>query len=203
MDLLSIRHHPLPIGHGYQLYWLTSNGQTMEVIVTSVAEVVERWVEIVTGLHHGGAVGSVFIQWGPRTPPTSCDTLQICVSPHILIFQISCCETLENVERLRAFLDMSTMRFVGVAIQPIRDRLSGYGMRITQIREIRQLVLERFGVRGGTIEEMAEQYLGLYGMQRPARVMASDWSIPMLTEDQVFVAATYVYIAHQLGVTLY
>ena len=152
-------------------HWIRAN-------VTSDPAAADRWVhEILQRNRHlsyrlGRLVVGVGVQWVSRHAAT----LQLCVRSSCLIFQLHHADHCPDA--LRSFLVDPNVILVALWDNAIAGMLwsSPHALWMGRLRGSR---------RGATMEQLAEEILGIPGMRMDEAVACSDWEAQELTYEQV------------------
>ncbi|XP_041996997.1 uncharacterized protein LOC121747083 [Salvia splendens] len=170
------------------VYNIRCGSYNIVATVTSDPATAHRWVCEIINLHRNHAyrqrclLVGLGVQWVSRHAAT----LQLCVGSNCLIFQLHHADHCPNV--LRSFLvDQNVIR-VALWDNAIGAMLWGspHALWVGRVGDVRRAAyaLMRCG-RGATMGQLAQEILGIPGMQMDEAVACSDWEDQELTFQQV------------------
>ncbi|KAL1548879.1 exonuclease 3'-5' domain-containing protein 2-like [Salvia divinorum] len=186
------------------IYTVPCDSYHVRTTVTSEASVVRRWVHSIRFRHRfrrrdGCLVVGLGVQWVSRYAAT----LQLCVGTNCLIFQLYHADHCPAV--LRRFLVDPDVFLVGLWNHSDAAMLMGswHGLEVRRLVDVRKVAHDFRGCRlGASMEELAEEILGIYGMRKDKAVGRSDWEDEDLTSHQVVYACHDVFLSFLMAMEL-
>ncbi|XP_047945373.1 exonuclease 3'-5' domain-containing protein 2-like [Salvia hispanica] len=188
------------------MYTVPCDSHRVRTTVTSEPSVVRRWVHAIRHRysfhrHSGRLVAGLGVQWVPGSAYAA--TLQLCVGSNCLIFQLSHAHRCPAVLR-RFLLDPDVIR-VGLWNHSDEAMLmrSEHALQVRQLLDVRNAARDLRGCRlGASMGELAEEILGIYGMEKDNEVGRSDWEDEDLTWEQVEYACHDVFLSFLMALKL-
>ncbi|KAG6437268.1 hypothetical protein SASPL_102180 [Salvia splendens] len=128
--------------------------------------------------------------------PARAATLQLCVLPNCLIFQ------LYHAPRRALPLPLRPRRDPGGAVEPQRCG-DANALEVGELVDVREPAHELRGCRlGASMGELADEVLGIYGMGKDNAVGRSDWEDEDLTWEQVEYACHDVFLSYLITIIM-
>ncbi|XP_057787674.1 uncharacterized protein LOC131004931 [Salvia miltiorrhiza] len=167
--------------------------------ITATLSVVRKWIYTIRYRHRfrlrgGRLVVGLGVQWVPGESAAA--TLQLCVGNDCLIFQLHHADNCPEI--LRRFLVDPDVIFVGFSNHSDAAMLmrSPHGLEVGRLVDVRRVAHDLRCCRAGaSMGELAEEILGMHGMEKDYGVGRSDWDDEELTMDQVNYACHDVFLA--------
>ncbi|RDX68590.1 Werner Syndrome-like exonuclease, partial [Mucuna pruriens] len=198
---ISVVDHFLPYDT-HNLYDVTFHTNTIHTLLTSDPSFVDTWLSNNTHSRSGLMVG-LDIEWRPNTQRNMDNpvaTLQLCVGPHCLVFQILHSPSVPP--SLVSFLADPNVTFLGVGINAdVEKLLEDYNLHVASVRDLSSLAAEKLGDRElnrAGLKTLGLRVLGLE-VEKPQRISRSRWDNPWLTAQQVQYATVDAFLSYEIG----
>lgn len=199
----SIRIALLETTATYEMFSIDFDKYSIKTIVTRSGSVVENWLSETKFIHrrrlHMFVVG-LGVQWKPHPAGflSPAATLQLCVGHRCLIFQIIHADYVP--QSLANFLQEPNYNFVGVWNSSDASMLNSYGLHVDPI-DLRYVAAEKHNsdCRYMSMARMANEILGMEGVEKPYWVGRSDWDAWSLSDEQIKYAALDACVSFELG----
>ncbi|KAF7825586.1 Werner Syndrome-like exonuclease [Senna tora] len=205
---ISIVDHALPYDT-HNLYDVSFYSHNIRTLLTSSPSFVNSWLTETLNLHspsHPLLVG-LDVEWRPnfhRNQQNPVATLQLCVGPRCLVFQIIHSPNIP--QSLLDFLGNRSHTFLGVGIEEdVEKLLEDYGVGVANFVDLRNLAADKLGekdLKNAGIKNLAMRVLGKE-IVKPKSVCVSRWDNLWLTSEQVQYACIDAFISFEVGRILY
>ncbi|KAK6136962.1 hypothetical protein DH2020_029296 [Rehmannia glutinosa] len=197
----------IPSLNKQEIYTVFCHAHRVRTTVTARPAVVRKWVHGIRHRHRnlllrGRLVVGLGVQWAPGRNPSPA-TLQLCVGHRCLIFQLLYADHSPAV--LHRFISDPSVTFVGV--WNYRDALmlreSRHRLQISRLVDLRHVASDLRGFsRRMTMEWLAEEVLGMDGVEKKGWVGRSEWDQTWLSEEQVEYACVDAFLAFLMAIEL-
>ncbi|CAH9098707.1 unnamed protein product [Cuscuta epithymum] len=181
----------------------------LQVTVTKVASQVDAWISEIIDLHHRRGhrfiIAGLDIKWHPYRPWNNnlTATLQICVGKKCLVFQLLYKDRFP--QSLVTFLTNPLVTFVAIGVQGhAQQLLQDHGLVVGNVLDLQFLATCIYRSRELLwigLETLAMKVLGLK-MDRPSKILQSNWELDDLSFEQITFAAKDAYMSFRIGLTL-
>jgi len=187
----------------HNLYDVTFDTHTIHTLLTSDPSLVHSWISTNVRANPTGLLVGLDIEWRPNTQRNMQNpvaTLQLCLGPHCLIFQILHSPSIPP--SLVSFLADPNVTFLGVGIEEDAEKLlEDYNLHVVNIRDLRSLAAQKLGDRElnrAGIKSLGLRVLGLE-VAKPNRITRSRWDNLWLTPPQVQYATVDAFLSYEIG----
>ncbi|KAI5316940.1 PREDICTED: Werner [Prunus dulcis] len=184
----------------HNVYDVSFHGDRIHTLVTHSSSVVDSWLAQ-TNLQ--SRIVGLDVEWRPnynRSIENPVATLQLCVGPDCLIYQLLHTEHIPQA--LHAFLANRSYTFVGVGIgSDVEKLLLDYGLHVANAVDLAVFAAHRFDsteLRNAGLKGLARQMLGKE-VQKPNRITMSRWDNQWLTCDQVQYACVDAFLSFEIA----
>lgn len=198
--VISVVDHYLPYD-SHNLYDVAFDTHTIRTLLASDPSLVHSWLSD-NALNRPGLLVGLDIEWRPNTQRNMQNpvaTLQLCVGPHCLVFQIIHSAIPPS---LFSFLADPNVTFFGVGIQEDAEKLlEDYNLNVVNVRDLRPLAAEKLGdpqLNRAGLKSLGLRVLGLE-IRKPQRITRSRWDNPWLTPDQVQYATVDAFLSYEIA----
>lgn len=180
------------------LFDVTFNSHQIKTTVTADASVASAWVAAAKSSNH--RLIGLDIEWRPNTSrqvDNPAATLQLCVGPTCLIFQLLHCPP-PLPESLVEFLADEENTFVGVGIEADAEKLVGdHELVVKRAVDLADLTADG-GRRNLGLKEMARTVMGVE-VVKPKSVTMSRWDAEWLSYQQIQYACVDAFLSFEIG----
>ncbi|KAL2325125.1 hypothetical protein Fmac_024183 [Flemingia macrophylla] len=197
---MSVVDHYLPYDT-HNLYDVVFDTHTIRTLLASDPSVVNSWISENAAQRLGLMVG-LDIEWRPNTQRNMQNpvaTLQLCLGPHCLVFQIIHSAIPPS---LVSFLADPNVTFYGVGIHEDAEKLlEDYDLNVVNVRDLRPLAAQKLAdpdLNRAGLKTLGLRLLGL-DIRKPQRITRSRWDNPWLTPDQVQYAAVDAFLSYEIA----
>jgi hypothetical protein len=176
------------------IYIVNLWGTNIIVTVTSVASIVETWIEKALQLRSDVYPKFKFIVGFAIDP--GINTLQFCLGHRCLIFQLAHAATIPDC--LRVFMKDRRIGFPGFKNLNYSQDLKSSKHALEMFINPADLTLWQERLLNYSVDDIVKTILG-FRVKLKEEVMMSDWSVERLSDEQVVYASVKTHCAFRIG----
>ncbi|KAK7294617.1 hypothetical protein RJT34_17506 [Clitoria ternatea] len=200
--MISVVDHNLPYDT-HNIYDITFHSYNIRTLLTSEPSFVDSWISDIRCRNRRNLLVGLDIEWRPNTQRNMQNpvaTLQLCVGPSCLVFQILHAPFIS--QSLASFLSDPNHTFFGVGIEEdVEKLLEDYSLRVSNAVDLRPLAAQKLGdwdLNRAGIKTLGLRVLGL-AFEKPQRITRSNWANPWLNAEQVQYATVDAFVSFEVG----